>query len=388
MNRYCLVTAITLTMMLSGCQTIRGWFADDDVAPPAELQPIDSTLPVSRLWSSNVDAGINRSQPALRPVLDAGMVWTAGHKGVVTAVNADSGRVERRWNTDLDLSAGPGVQRDVVMVGTFDGAVHVYDKTSGDLRWQAVVSSEVLARPVLHDGIVIVRCIDGRVFGFDINDGARVWVYDRSVPLLTLRGNSPPLTRAGQVYIGYDDGSVAALRVEDGSVLWEQRVSSGEGRSELERLVDIDGNMAVVATDLYVVTYRGRLAAMALESGRMMWVKEVASYTGLSVSRTNLAVSDREGHVWMVDRRNGSTLWRDDSLLRRELTRPVFQGDNLVVGDLEGYLHWMDAESGRFTARVRAFKDPLVAAPLIAGDTLYAQSVDGELSAWRLGSGR
>lgn len=379
---------LAVVALLAGCQTISGWFSsDEEINPPTELQPIQQSAPVTRIWSANVGEGIDRSTPALRPVMDGDTIWTADHEGLVTAISVDNGSVTSQWETELDLSAGPGVQRDVVMFGTFDGGVHVFDRASGGLRWNARVSSEVLARPVLHDGVVIVRCIDGRVFGFDVNDGTRMWVYDRSIPLLTLRGNSEPLVRGGQVFIGYDDGTVAALRVEDGSVVWEQRVSSTEGRSELDRLVDIDGSMAIVATDLYVVTYRGRLAGMALESGRMLWVKDVASYTGLTVDRTDMAVTDRDGNVWLVDRRNGSTLWRSDSLLYRDLTRAVFQGDYLVMGDFDGYLHWMNTESGQFAARVEAFDGPLAGAPIVSGRMLYAQSADGQLSAWRLGSG-
>src|SRR5699024_955031 len=156
------------------------------------------------------------------------------------------------------------------------------------------LSSEILALPVLHDGIVVARAIDGRVFGLDRSDGARLWIYDRSVPLLSLRGNSDPFARAGQVFIGFDDGLVAALRVSDGSVLWEQRVSSPEGRTELDRLADIDGPMIVVGTELYVVTYHGRLAGLALESGRTLWVKDISSASGLSLRRTQLAVTDRK----------------------------------------------------------------------------------------------
>jgi small GTP-binding protein len=228
-----------------------------------------------------------------------------------------------------------------------------------------------------------VRCIDGRVFGLNAEDGRRLWIHDRSVPLLTLRGTSDPLVRAGQVFIGYDDGMVSGLRVADGSVLWEQRVSEPEGRTELERMADIDGPMAIVGTELYVVTYRGRMAGMALESGRLLWVKDLSSHSGLSLRRTQLAASDREDAVWLVDRRNGATLWRDEQLKRRQLTRPVFYGNQLVVVDQEGYMHFYDVDSGEFSARTRASRNPPSDAPLVVGNTMYLLDSDGTLTAWR-----
>jgi outer membrane protein assembly factor BamB len=382
-----LLLASSFFVFLAGCQTLGGWFGGEGDEPePAELREIRDGIPVTRLWSTETGEGINRSRPALKPVRSGGLIWTAGHEGRITAVDAASGRVVRRIDIELPISAGPAVADGMVMVGTFDGELVVLDEDSGSIRWRAQLSSEVLARPVLHDGVIIARCIDGRVFGIDPRNGSRNWVYDRSIPLLTLRGNSPPLTRAGQAFVGYDDGSVVALRVGDGSVIWEQQVSAPEGRTELSRLADIDGPMIAVGTELYVVTYHGRLAGLAIESGRILWVKELASSTGLSLSRTQLASVDRDDNVWLVDRRNGATLWRDNQLLRRELTRPVFVGNLLALADFEGYLHLYDTDSGQIVGRAQAGSDPVAAAPLVDGNVVYLFSEDGTLSAWRVGA--
>lgn len=380
------ILALALVLALAGCQTIGGWFSSDgEQLEPAELVEFQQTVATNRLWSVNTGEGINRSRPQLKPVADGGLIWTADHEGRITAVNADSGRIERNFEIDLPVSAGPTVTEEFILVGTFDGEVVVIDRSSGTIRWRAGLSSEVLASPVLHDGVVVARCIDGRVFGLDGSDGRRLWVHDRSVPLLTLRGNSDPLTRAGQVYLGYDDARVVALRVDDGSLLWEQEVSTPEGRTELDRLADIDGPMLAVGTELYVVTYHGRAAGLALESGRILWVKDVSSASGLSLSRTRLALTDREDSIWMIDRRNGATLWRDERLLRRELTRPVFLGDLVAVADFEGYLHFFEADGGDMVARSRASKHAPAAAPLVVGNTLYLLDEEGNLSAWRAG---
>ena len=141
---------------------------------------------------------------------------------------------------------------------------------------------------------MVVRCIDGRVFGLDPVSGRRVWVYDHSVPLLTLRGNADVLVRAGIAFVGYDDGSVVSLRVADGSMVWNQTIVSPEGRTELERLADIGTQMVIVASDLIVSSYKNRVVSLAADSGRLLWFKEISSATGVVVDRTNLAVSDKE----------------------------------------------------------------------------------------------
>lgn len=380
-----LTLMIGLVFSLAGCQTIGGWFDGSDAEEgPAELVDFEATAEPQRIWSANVGRGLGRSRPGLRPVYDRQEIWVADHRGRVSVVDADSGRSVAQYDTDLALSAGPRLEQERAYWGTFDGELVAMNREDGSIAWRAQLSSEVLAMPIVQDGVIVVRCIDGRVFGIDRQTGARIWVHDRSVPLLTLRGNSDPLGRAGQVFIGYEDGAVNALRAADGSLLWEQRVSVPEGRTELEQLSDIDGPMAIVGSELYVVTYKGQLASLALDSGRVLWSKDVASHQGVSLQRTQLAVADRDDAVWLVDRRNGATLWRDDRLARRQITRPVFFSGLLVTADQQGYLHWYDVDRGEFAARSRFGRDAPATAPLVVGNTLYVLDVDGGLTAWRL----
>ena len=378
--------ALALVGLLAGCQSVGGWFSRDKGDGPAALVDFSATHSVNRIWTANTGAGTNRSQPVLRPVAYQGNLWVADHRGRISSIDIASGRVNSRFDTGLPISAGPSLVSDRILVGTFDGRVVALSASSGDVQWEARSSSEVLSLPVAQDGIVVARSIDGRTFGLDANSGRRVWVHDRSVPLLTLRGNSDPLVRAGQVFIGFDDGVVVALRLSDGSLLWEQRVADAQGRTELDRLADIDGPMAIVGSELYVVSYRGRMASLALDSGRILWVKDLASASGLSVQRTQLASTDRDDAVWLVNRRDGSTVWRDDQLARRGVSRPLFISDLLVVSDNEGFLHFFDTASGRFAARVRASRNRPIADPLVIGNEVFLLDENGVLSAWRLSS--
>jgi outer membrane protein assembly factor BamB len=372
-----------LVLSLAGCQTLRDWFSTDtDLLPPAELIEFQPSIAFSERWSVDTGDGRAKRLAALRPFLSGGEIWVADHEGQITAVDASSGDIVREFETEMALSAGPAVYEDLLLIGTFDGELVALDRQSGQERWRAPLSSELLSFPILHDGIVVARAIDGRTFGFDRADGARLWVYDRSIPLLTLRGNSDPLARGGEVFIGYDDGTVVSLDVADGVLNWEQRVGIPEGRSELDRLADIDGPMVIVGTDLYVATYADRTAALAVESGRILWVEDLSSFSGLSLQRTTLAAVDGDDTVWLVDRRNGSALWSDDRLLRRDLTRPVFFQDYLIVIDFEGYLHAYDQDSGDFVGRERVLDEAPAAAPLVLGDLLYVLDEDGTLSAW------
>lgn len=374
---------VALAVMLGGC----GLFGEKDPErDPMELADINERLPVNKLWSTSTGSGLGKSAPGLRPFHIDGQIWVADHKGRVTAVDAASGDRLRRFDLDMDLAAGPTVSGQRVLLGTMNGQILVLDRDTGVIEWRAQLSSEILAAPLQRDGIIVVRCIDGRVFGLNADTGLREWVYDRSVPLLTLRGNSDPVIRGGQVFVGHDDGTLTALNLADGQLLWEQRVGTPEGRTQLDRLADIDGNMEIVGLDIYAISERNRMASVALDSGRLLWVKDLGSNSGLTVARTQMALADSEDRVWMLDRRSGSTGWTNEQLLRRGLSRPVLQGGFVAVADKEGYVHWLDADTGEFVARERASKDAPAAAPLVVGNVLYLLDVDGTLSAWRVGA--
>jgi outer membrane protein assembly factor BamB len=380
------VLALALTLvLLQGCSWIRSW-GDPEPGDPAPLVEFEESLEVRKVWKTSIGDGMGKQGLSMAPVYSSGVLYAADYEGRLAAVDAESGGMKWVLKTKQAFSGGPGLDDENLYMGTIDGRVIAYERAGGAELWNAQVSSEVLAPPVSADGIVAVRCIDGRVFGLDAVSGRRLWIHDHKVPLLALRGETNLLVRAGIVFVGYDDGAVVALRLNDGSVVWNQTIVSQDGRTELERLADIGQQMVIVASDLIVSSYKSRLVSLAADSGRLLWFKEISSGTGVQVDRTNVAVSDKVDDLWILDRRNGSTIWKVDQLTNRGLTRPAFYGDYVVVGDKEGYLHWLDSEIGSFVARNRAGKKGFAAAPLTIGTTMYVLTHDGDLIAYRAGS--
>jgi outer membrane protein assembly factor BamB len=380
------IPALAALLLLNGCSWIKSWGDDDDPDAPAELVEFEPTLKVGKAWSTDIGKGVDKTGRQIRPSYSSGSIYAADYKGLLIALDAQNGRKQWEIKTELPFTGGPGVSGNLLMMGTENAEVFAFDASTGTQIWSATVTSEVLAAPAESDGIVVVRCIDGRVFGLDSNTGQRLWVYDHSVPLLTLRGNAPLLLRAGVVFVGYDGGQVVALRLDDGILMWEQTLVTAEGRTELERLSDIDGQLVFIASDLIVSSYKNRLASLAADSGRLLWFKDISSATGVAVERINLTLSDKDGNLWLLDRRNGAESWKMDQLLYRGLTRPAFYGNFIVVGDMEGYLHWVDIESGLFAAREKVGGDGFSGPPLVVGNTLYVMTRKGSLIAYRAGA--
>lgn len=379
-----LLALALLASSLAGCKIFGGNDKKENIDPPTELVDFDPVVRVDRLWSSSVGKGERKLGLRQAPAIGDGRVFTANLAGDVSAHATDSGRELWTVETELPLSAGPGLGEGTLVVGSLDGDVIALNPDTGAERWRATVSSEVIARPAIARGIAVVRSNDGRVFGFNITDGSRRWVFDRGLPSLTLRGNAPPAIDGDSVYIGYDSGEVIALRLDDGSMRWEQRIAEPEGRTELERMVDIDGELVATPGELYAASYKGQVVALDPGSGRQLWNRDLVVYTGLNLVGDRLLVSDRAGTVWALDRRSGAAVWRHDGLAHRWLTTPAVHGDYAVVGDLEGYLHWLRLDNGEIAARERPSKKPIRGTPQVVDGALYVLSTDGKLAAYRL----
>lgn len=402
--RKLLGAAIVSVLLLQGCSTVRDVFRSDKkkATAPVELVEIENALKVDRVWSESLGGGEGRLGFRQRPAYDGTTVYAATDDGGLVAVDAETG--DTRWESDLEafstgrgwklwkptirdggLQSSVGVGGGLVAVAGRSGVVYAVAADTGEARWEAQASAEVLAAPLIVNGLVIVRSQDGRVLALDASDGKRRWSFERAIPSLSSRGASAPAYAGGSVLIGNDDGTVVALRPDDGIVIWEAVVSESEGRSELDRLVDVDGDFAIGAEALYATSVDGTTAAIGIANGRVGWTRDNGGTTSLDLTADGVLVSDKSGTVWSLDRASGSALWRQDGLVRRQPTGPVVSGSYAVIGDLEGYLHWLDPRTGAFKARERVGRARLLSTPIATpSGTVIAVTDEGRLAAFRL----
>lgn len=374
---------IASLVLVSGCGIFKGKANKENIEPPTELTDFEASVDVSKMWSAGIGDGERKLSLRQAPAIADGRVFSASPDGLLTAVDAASGKNLWEVESELRWSGGPAVAEGTLVVGTLDGQVVAYNPDSGSERWRAEVSSEVISTPAVARGLTIVRAIDGRVFAFAITTGERRWVYDRGLPQLTLRGNARPVIDNGSVYIGYDGGTVVALKLEDGGVIWEQSIAEGEGKTELERIVDIDGDIVASGSEVFVAAFGSHVVSLDAGSGRTLWTRDMSVYGGVALAEGRILVSDAAGTVWALDRATGASQWRQDGLAHRSLTTPGIVGTHVVVGDFDGYLHWLTLDSGAIAARERVARKPFRATPQVVGDTVYAVTTDGELAAYR-----
>lgn len=322
---------------------------DGDVLKPILVA---DELETKVVWAVEAVSPVQAKLVKLVPLVHENRVYAMGADGRVSAFHRDNGDLVWTAQHRVHFTGGPGYHQGRLFGGTRNAEVLALDADDGSLVWRKTVSSEVLSPPRVSRDRVVVQTNDGKIFGLRPQDGEIVWVYDRTVPVLSLRGTSVPTLVGDQVIAGFANGRLAALSLLDGSVRWDQTIAVPRGRSELERMVDVDMEPQVVGDAVYTASYQGRVSALTLESGQVLWTRDMSAYLGLAASANHLFIVDSDGALWCLDRDSGATVWRQDRLAGRVTTAPVIMGKHIVVGAAEGSVYWLDREDGHLAADV------------------------------------
>ena len=379
--------AVTLVMSLSACSTIKGWFEfddDDDPKKPAELQAIDQTIKIKKLWSHGIGNGQGDGFYKIQPAIAGSSIYIAAADGTVEAFDKQTGK--SLWDTELErpLSGGVGVYGDALLLGSSDGFVLKLDANSGEVQWSTRLSGEVMSVPGSDGRMVLAHTLDGKLQGLDFATGEVAWTYDSNVPVLTLRGSCSPLLNGNTAYVGFASGRVLAFDIANGGIIWEARVAIPQGRSEIERVVDIDGTMTLLGKELFVASYQGRIMAIDVTDGRKLWQHNVSSFSGVSQGFGNVYVADEDGTVTAYQRSGQGERWQQTALAYRGLSRPTPVSSYLAVGDKEGYVHFMSQVDGEIVGRIEADDEGIRADMVSEDNILYVYGNSGDLIAYEI----
>ena len=403
------LTVTVLALVTAGC----GWFSwvpwigDKDKGPdpmkPAELVDFVPEVRIERLWRASIGKGLGRKYLRLNPTVLANRIYAADGYGLVEARDRFTG--ERVWRSEISpysaakggmlsgfnffdrtdpsfVSGGVGAGGGMVMMGTTGGTVAALSASDGRELWRAYLGSEVLCQPAFGDNAVFVQTIDGRLLALEEGDGDVRWSFDIQVPVLTLRGTASPVFENGVVYAGFANGTVSAIRTENGEPIWEHRVMLPEGRSELDRIVDVDGSPLLAGPLVYAVAYQGQLKALRRTDGNALWQLDHSSHLDLAAGYGHVYVINETDAVVAIDEQTAREVWRQDGLYRRKLSSPQAFGNYLVVGDDDGYLHVLAQSDGRFLGRQKLDGKGIRSAMSVAeGRTLYVLGNSGSLQA-------
>lgn len=350
---------------------------EEELTPLPEIDPKVALQLVSK---RNLSGDLGRDVPKLYPAHDQDNIIIADANRIsLSAYSLESG--DRLWKSLIGkkITGGIGLGEGVVLLGTNDAQVFALNAQSGDILWQSTVSSEVLSIPAASDDVVVVNTVDGKLFGLNLSDGKQKWRIEQEVPALTLRGSAAPTADSGLAVSGFANGHLIAVDLHSGLEVWDTVAAFPKGRTELDRMVDATGRLTLSDGVVYASTFQGRLVAVGLESGTLLWDRNISSFSSAAVGPRSLFVSDARNTVWALDRQSGKTLWKQTALRGRRLTGPAIHENHVVVADGEGYLHILDADTGELIGRHQFDDDPVTIDPWVMNDRLYLFNDAGTL---------
>jgi len=369
----------SLLSLLPGCALFS---SDEEVGfEPSPLVKFEAQATLDKQWSAKVGSGVGDSYLKLTPAIDGDVIYAADANGVVAAFDRVTG--ERQWRVSLkeDLSGGVGAAFDVVLVGTSSGHLLALSQDDGSQLWRVPVSSEILSAPKTNANVVVVQTLDEKIYGFDHATGERRWQYESSASTLSLRGTSSPVLTSEVAIMGMSNGQIVALNPDSGALLWKQRASVPKGRSEFERMTDVDGDLLLAGDTLYATSFQGFVVAFNVSTGRPLWRRELSSFHGPDEGLGNLYISDASDQLHALDQSNNELVWNQKALVHREITAPVTFSNYVAVADGEGYLHVLSQRDGSFVARKKIDGGGVRSALLAKGKTLYVYGNSGKLVA-------
>lgn len=366
-----------VVLLLTGCGT-------SGVIPPRPLTPLLTSLPVERAWTRVNLLEDAPGQVTLPLTYVEGRLYWTDTGNILHAVDARSGRPVWRFRSDIPLISGVGGNGTLLLIGSREGDVVALEAAQGTRRWQTRLSSEVLSPPQLGDGVVVAYAVDGKIFALDADTGKIRWQFDTQVPLLTLRGLATPRIVGDRVLVGLANGRLLALQLADGKNIWSAEIAPARGRSELERMVDVDTTPLVLGDTVYSVAFQGQVTAVSIATGRVMWARDLSSAVDMSYDDTALYITSPDGVLTAVTRQSGEVLWQQEALQYRRVTGPARIGEYLVVGDVEGYMHWIERSTGSIVHRNRLDNAAIGCDPIVVDDHVFVLTRGGVLDAWTL----
>ncbi len=354
------------------------WFGDKQ-KQPNELTNITQRVTIQQRWEADVGSGLSELYRLMPPVIDQDSVYANDYKGRIYSFNRETGQRQWRQDLNLDIAAGVGVSADSVLIASLDGDIVALNKESGEERWRSNITSEVLAPPQSNGSIVVIQTNDGKLLGLDAKTGESVWAYTTQLPILTLRGTATPQVFGPNVITGFANGKLVALSALDGTPYWERRIARPQGKSDIERVVDIDGTPVISGQLIYATSYNGTLSALT-PRGDIVWSQTTSSYSSPVVIDNRVIVSTAEGWMKAFNAETGLLIWESKLLSGRKLAAPQNLSGFAVTADYEGYVHVFDTDSGSILDRFRIDSDG-VRSPMVSdGSYLYVLGNDGILA--------
>lgn len=353
---------------------------------------------LERQWRTGIGEGAGkRARLLAQPIVAEGLVFTMDAEANVRAVNAATGRTA--WKRDLTPNdedstfASGGISYDEGMVFATTGFAQVValDAKTGAVVWRQSLSGPMRGAPTVRAGRVFVVTVDNQTHCLAAEDGAVMWTHQGTTEGASLLGGSSPAVDGNVVVVPYSSGELFALRIDNGSVLWQDQLTTVRRTDNVATLSDIRGRPIIDRGRVYAIGHADMLVAIDLRNGRRLWEREIGSIQSPWVGGDYLFLVTNNNEAMALEAKTGKIQWvtqlrvwedEEDKEGRIVWAGPVLASDRLIVGSSDGYLVSLSPYTGEVLGKL-SISDGVTIQPAIANNTMYFLTNDADLVAYR-----
>jgi outer membrane protein assembly factor BamB len=339
--------------------------ADSFQNSPSILNDIDNLVDIKVINSSSVDGEIKRNFISVNFGNNYFCITSSGY---IYLYNKDNYDLSVLYKHNHSISAGLALDKNKLYFVDDIGYLNAIS-VNGNLEWKVFVG-EVYAAPSVTDGKILLKSTSS-IMLYNSIDGSKIWSYSITNNPLLIRSWATPLIEDNTIYSGNSPGNALAIDYDSGLLKWESSFSQSSSVSDIERINEITSNPVVDEFLVFIVSNNGHVAALAKEGGSLLWSRPFSSFYGMTSNSTNLFITHNSGSIYSIAKETGKTIWRNADLQGRDTSKSFLFHDYLIVTDFEGYIHILSTQNGQIISRKKIFSSGSIQ-PIIIND-------DGEL---------
>lgn len=373
-----LILAICAIPFIGACSTKQ--------PPLPVLAPVATPVPVHTLWYKHINASTKIDLTKYASAVDGSQLFTSDGQGLIGSFQLNTGEGSWRIHLKHPASAGVAVGGGAVYVPTINGELYALNEQNGAILWHVTLPDQSNTPPTYANGQIYVKTIDGKLVALNASNGQTSWTYDEGSTQLQLLGSSSAVVAGKTVIAGFSDGKVDAINATNGQLIWQATVATPQGFSDVSQMVGVFADPVISGNTVYVASYHGTISALDMSSGHIIWQHPLSNYAGIAVDNDSVFAANTAGTIFAYSKDDGSMLWKQSALHGRQLSGPAINGSNIVFGDNEGNVHWLSEQDGHFAARTFIGKSPISVTPLVAAGNVIVSSQNGNVYVLRLAS--
>ncbi len=378
--------------------TFDGW-PQDGGNPQHNPQRLEGSGALNVVWNTSIGSGSSSwSRLLVQPVVGDGRIYTLDTEGVVAARSPNGGAA--LWEVDVlpededegELGGGVAFAGDTLYVTTGAAEALALEPANGSVVWRVPLPGPSRSAPTVAGGRVFAVTADNRTVALDAATGERLWSHSGTTDEAGLLGAASPAVDGSVVVVPYTSGEVYAMRVENGRVLWSDRLVAPRRTAAVARIAHIRARPIISEGRLYVVSHSGRTAGLDMRTGARVWQQEAGGATSPWLAGDWLFVVSNRAEVVALSAGDGRVRWvtslpayrypesREDPI---DWVGPILVGDRLIVAGSNGVVAALSPETGEVLAEREISGAPIRIEPMAAGGTIYILADDARLYALR-----